>query len=100
MDGLHEKEVTFMRRLLVAMSLALVASLALSGVAFATHSPTINDGGQQRDFVAGSGTLAQPFAAFRRLALAPPAAPLARTLRGSSTYATRISGRHMTEKAT
>jgi hypothetical protein len=46
-----------MRRLLVAMSLTMVASLALSGVAFATHSDT-NAAGPPKDFAVGSGMVA------------------------------------------
>jgi len=64
-----------MRRILVAVSLALVASLTLSGVAFATHSQTNNDGGQNRDFADGSGKLAQPFAAFSEVSLGASSGP-------------------------
>jgi hypothetical protein len=71
----EKKEVVLMRRLLVAMSLALVASLALSGVAFATTSATIDGVGQQRDYAAGSGTLAHPFAAFSEVSLGASSGP-------------------------
>lgn len=64
-----------MRRLLVMMSLALVASLALSGVASATHAATNTDGSQQRDFAAGSGKLAHPFAAFSEVSLGASSGP-------------------------
>jgi hypothetical protein len=71
-----------MGRLLVAMSLALVASLALSGVALATPSATNTVGNQNRDFAAGSAKLAHPFAAFSEVSLGASSGPAGEDPRG------------------